>query len=184
MSHLFLIHVLIVIEQQRVPALPGQFHDGLRQLFSVIVPGRLLLSGQLQLLRRDPPIRVAEPSGAGHVPAGVHGDPHQPGFLAALAPELWQRPPGLHESLLHGILRRSVIAEHHGAHMKQRSLILRYQAAEFFLCVAGRALFCNHRLLTSFTHTDETAGENLNVVRENHTDFSCVGKDAGKKEDS
>ena len=85
----------------------------------------------------DKVINLSDPSAPGrtqslqvHIPAGIDGDFHQPGLLAAIAAKAVQPGISLQKGFLHRILRQGIITQVQAAHAQQRRAVLRHQALQ------------------------------------------------------
>ena len=99
-----LIHVLVIVKEDYVLVPDRQFQDSLSQGFSFLV--RAVIPGSdMKVIRRDAPVMVAEPRGTEHVLAGVYSYLHDPGFHAAVIPELPEAFIYLQEGFLNRVFR-------------------------------------------------------------------------------
>ncbi len=109
-------HALVMIEKDGLQQFPGQLHhlDGEE---AVILRKRL--GGFGQVIQRDGSFHIAEPGGFPHVLAGVDGDAHEPGFLAALLSKALKTLIGFQKGLLHRVLGQGQIPEVEEAHAQE-----------------------------------------------------------------
>ena len=138
-----LVHVLVIVKEDHVLVPDWQFQDGLSQSFRFLVPA-VVLGSDLKVFRRDAPVMAAEPRGTEHILAGVHSNLHDPGFHAAVIPELPEAFIYLQEGFLNRVFRERHVTKVHKTQPFQRHLVLQYHTVKQILCIAGRALFRNH----------------------------------------
>ena len=127
LGHIVHLHSLIIAQQHGLAQTRRQRRYGLNNR---IVRWLRAVGAFRQLGQIGIAVMMPHPGGAQHIPAGIDGDFHQPGLLAAIAAKAVQPGISLQKGFLHRILRQGIITQVQAAHAQQRRAVLRHQALQ------------------------------------------------------